>query len=34
MSVVNPYASIEKRSFASAMMRLLSEEYRFWVDRV
>lgn len=29
MSQVNPYASIEKRSFASALMRLLSEEYRF-----
>lgn len=29
MSVVNPYASIEKRTFASALMRLLAEEYRF-----
>jgi hypothetical protein len=29
MSVVNPYASIEKRNFASALMRLLDEEYRF-----
>jgi hypothetical protein len=29
MSQVNPYASIEKRSFASALMRLLADEYRF-----
>jgi Protein of unknown function (DUF1670) len=29
MSQVNPYASIEKRSFANALVRLLSEEYRF-----
>lgn len=29
MSRVNPYASIAKRSFASALIRLLAEEYRF-----
>jgi len=29
MSQVNPYASIAKRSFESALMRLLQEEYRF-----
>jgi len=29
MSQVNPYASIAKRSFESAMMRLLQDEYRF-----
>lgn len=29
MSQVNPYASIAKRSFESALMRLLHEEYRF-----
>lgn len=29
MSQVNPYSSIAKRSFESALMRLLQEEYRF-----
>lgn len=29
MSRVNPYASIAKRSFESALIRLLQEEYRF-----
>ena len=29
MSPLNPYASIAKRSFESALMRLLQEEYRF-----
>jgi hypothetical protein len=29
MSQVNPYASIAKRNFASALSRLLAEEYRF-----
>lgn len=29
MGKVNSYASIEKRNFANALMRLLAEEYRF-----
>jgi hypothetical protein len=29
MSQINPYASITKRGFESALMRLLQEEYRF-----